>query len=413
MTKRKPNQTRTKERKAKPTPVGALIRTLGGLGGSALGNLIGQSSAGGAAGRSLGATISRWLGAGDYTVTSNSLVQRTLNGSDAIPMMHKDGQSIIVRHKEYLGEIRGSQSFKVQQAYSLNPGLQYTFPWLSGIAAQFQEYSFKGAVFHYVPTSGNAVSSTNPALGSVMLQTSYRASDTDPVNKLELLNEYWATEAVASEACVHPIECAPSENPFKTQYIRTGLVPAGDNALFYDLGRTVVATSGQAADGNVVGDLWITYEVELRKPVVYSSTNSAIQSARFQSTNNSGANYFTTTTATQVGNLPASFSGRTVTFPKGAVGRYLISTILVSGTGVTTATWNGASTATNCNIPFLDNYNTYTFAGVTNPSTLLSMTYTVSVLITDPQLVASVLLPSYAATGTVDSVCCTVTELSV
>lgn len=420
MARKKTNNQRTmtqKKKSPRPTAFGTALRGLGGIGGSALGNLIGQANAGSTIGRSLGATLSRWLGAGDYTVTSNSLVQRTLNGTDAIPMMHKEGQSIIVRHKEYLGEVRGSTAFTVQQAYPLNPGSNYTFPWLSGIAAQFQEYQIKGLVYHYVPTSGNAVSSTNPALGSVMLQTSYRASDTDPANKAEMLNEYWSTESVASESCVHPIECAPTENPFKTQYIRTGLVPAGDNILFYDLGRTVVATSGQAANNNVIGDLWITYEIELRKPVVYSATNSIIQSTRFQCLSPSTTVLFTTTTPTQVGNFAAGFSGRTITFPKGAVGRYLITCLIEAQTSFTESQWTTPGVLVNCTQPFLDNNQTKVFASsATNAagSAQLNVTYTTSVSISDPQLVATYTFPAVAAlAGTPANCLCIVTETSL
>ena len=142
------------------TRLGGALRGLGSIGGSAIGALVGMPNAGGGVGRNLGAALSRWLGSGDYEISSNSIVQREV-ARDSIPAMHKDDQTIVVRHKEYLGEINGSTSFTVQQSYNLNPGLSATFPWLAQIASRFQEYRLKGAVFHYVPTSGTAVSSTS------------------------------------------------------------------------------------------------------------------------------------------------------------------------------------------------------------------------------------------------------------
>lgn len=257
------------------TAVGKLIRQIGSMGGGALGAYAGMPMAGSAAGNSLGAAISKWLGFGDYTVASNSIVQKASTG---IPMMHKEGQSVTIRHREFIATVESTTGFAVTRSFQLNPGNSQTFPWLSTIANSFQEYKFKGIVFHYIPTSGNAISGTSPSLGSVMMQTSYRANDTAPSTKSELLNEYWSGEAVPSETFAHPIECNPAENPFNVQYVRRGDIPSSDNQLFYDLGVTHVCTQGQLAAGNTLGDIWVTYEVELKKPIVASNVTSLVTS---------------------------------------------------------------------------------------------------------------------------------------
>jgi len=342
------------KKKKEMTRLGSALRALGGLGGGALGSFIGQPAMGTSLGTSLAASLSKWLGSGDYAVSSNSIVQRTLNGSDSIPAMHNTGQSITVRHKEFLGEIRGSTTFTVQQEFSLNPGLSTTFPWLNDIAKKFQEYRVKGMVFHYVPTSGSAVSTTNPALGSVMLQTTYRASDTAPASKVEMLNEYWSSEACPCEAFAHPIECDPKENPFSTQYVRGGLIPATDNILMYDLGKTFVATSGMPATGNVVGDLWITYEIELRKPVLNSSVSESQEWAKWSGLAPTNSSMFGTTTIVNTGNLPISITNNVVTFPKGAVGRWLFTYYANPLTDFTGTNLASAPTLVNCFPAFID-----------------------------------------------------------
>jgi len=273
------------------TRLGAALRGLGGLGGTAIGSLIGAGGAGGGIGRQLGAGLSKWLGSGDYNLSRNTLVE---NASSTVPSMHKDGQSIVVRHKEFLGEISGSTGFKVQQVYSINPGLAATFPWLAGIAAKYQEYRLLGMVFHYVPTSGTAVGTSSTALGSVMIQSSYRAGDAAPTTKMEMLNEYWSSEITPYEAGCHPLECDPKENPYNLHYVRTGALPSGTDQLLYDLATTFVATSGMQSDG-VVGDLWVTYEVELKKPMVSSAVLDP--AAGFSAyTNAPTPNYFGTVT---------------------------------------------------------------------------------------------------------------------
>nr|WPR18558.1 MAG: capsid protein [Chemarfal virus 237] len=321
---------------------------MGSIGGGALGSMIGAGGAGSEVGNGLGALVSRWLGQGDYTVSANSLVSRA-KASGSIPNMHKDGQSIIVRHKEYLTEIRGATSFTVRNEFDINPGLSTTFPWLSAIAAQYSQYRVRGMIYHYVPTSGNAVSSTNAALGSVMLQTSYRATESAPINKIELLNEYWSTECKPSEPFCHPIECDPKENPFNVQYVRTGDLPTTENQLMYDLGRTTVAVSGQQANDIVLGDLWITYEIELKKPVLTNATNTSIQAMSMISTTAVGSGNPLGAVNTQTVTFD-SFEGtfeflpNTIFFPRGAVGCYQISCFYSNATTFVSA----PSTFNNC-----------------------------------------------------------------
>lgn len=273
------SQKKMKKKAKQITAIGRALRAAGTWGGGALGSYVGAPLMGGSVGNQLGALASKWLGFGEYTVAKNSIITKA---SNSIPGMHDEGQSIVVRHKEFIGQIVSSTGFVVQYELPLNPGMTQTFPWLSGVADRFQEYAFKGVVFHYIPTSGHAISGTSPSLGSVMMQTSYRASDEAPIDKVEMMNEFWASESVPSETFIHPLECDPKENPFNVHYIRNDAPPVADSLMMYDLGRTYIATNGQLAAGNVLGDLWVTYEVELKKPLIRSNVITRdFQMARF------------------------------------------------------------------------------------------------------------------------------------
>lgn len=367
--------------------------------------MVGAPSAGGVVGSSLAGALSRWLGAGDYTIGANTVVQRNLSASRSIPSMHNDSQSIIVRHKEYLGEVRSSTAYSVQQSYPLNPGIQQTFPWLSGIASRFQEYTIKGAVFHYIPSSGSAVSSTNAALGTVMLQTSYRATDVPPSSKVEMLNEYCSNEVVPSDTMAHPIECDPKENPFNVQYVRTSAIPVGESTLLYDLGQTHLAVSGCQTNGNVIGDLWITYEVELRKPLVASNVTTSVYSGYALATNPALAgNVFGSSTTTLVGSLPASILGSVITFPKGYVGKYLIN-VFIGGNSLV-VTLSPGPTGANCSIVPIDSSFT-NYANLFGAS-LVTVAYAVE--ITDPAVTPTVTFP-WNGTGTITATRVLISEL--
>jgi len=343
---------KAKKKKAGKMPVtqkevsalGKAIRTLGMAAGGAAGGYFGQPAAGVAVGHSLGAALSRWLGAGDYSIGSNTIVRQSMKAAGSIPAMHTDQQSVIIRHKEYLGEVLSSDVFSVQQSFPLNPGIALTFPWASGIAGNFQEYRIRGLVFHYIPSSGAAISSTDASLGTVMLQTSYRSNDTPPTSKVELLNEFWSNEVVPCDTMAHPVECDPKENPFNVQYVRTSSVPSGDSVLMYDLGQTHLAVSGCQTVGKRLGDLWVTYDIELKKPLLYSNVTSRVESASGIVSSPSSTSQWLSPGKTLTGTIAVAITNNTVTFPKGTVGTFMVL-IEVGGSNLTLT--NSGVTPTN------------------------------------------------------------------
>lgn len=401
-----------RQKKQEITRLGAALRTLGGLGGAALGGMVGHAGVGAGYGTGIGAALSKWLGSGDYKVSENSVVRATLNSSDGIPAMHNTGQSITVRHKEFLTEVKGSIGFTVQRFFVLQPGDVNTFPWLSGIASKFQQYRIKGMVFHYVPTSGYAVSGANPAIGSVMLQTTYRVNDSQPLSKVEMLNEYWASEAAPSEAFCHPIECSPKENPFSVHYVHTSAVPTSDSPLMYDLGKTYVATSGMPGDGNVVGDLWVTYEIELSKPVVTSSVSSDLTFTFGAASSPVVGNWFGASPV-YVGNLGVTVSGNVLSFPIGIVGTYYIVVRIRAQTTFTAGDLSGAPSLANCVSGVVDqsglNYVRTVLGGA--GGTLQDLYYMTTVVLTNTAAVATVTYPAGTWTGTALNSYVTISQL--
>ncbi len=394
MTQRKNPQAIAKKKKKKVTPVGQLIRAAGTAGGTALGGYFGMPALGGAAGNQLAALASKWLGFGDYSVKQNSIIRN----SASIPAMHKLGQSVVVRHKEYVGPVKGSINFTTQYTLPLNPALNGSFPWLSGVAQRYQEYAFKGVVFHYIPSSGVAVSGTNPALGTVMMQTSYRASDSAPTNKTEMLNEYCASEAMPSDSFIHPIECDPKENPFNVHYCRAMAPPDGEPLMSYDLGKTFLATQGQPADGNIIGDLWVTYEVELKKPVVRTDvSNGGYWYAEF--TPGSASTLFNTNT-NEVGTLDMGWTAsNTLVFPETGASTYFVQ-IDFKGSNFSAFAWNGSSTLDNLQqLPINAAAETYTCTDVVSGSAQASIAFLVRKI--DLTKASSFKINSNSYTGTV------------
>lgn len=390
----KTKKKKTKVKKTKEmTRLGSALRALGGLGGGALGSLVGMQSGGSSLGSSLGASLSKWLGSGDYTVGTNSIVTHTLRGTNSIPSMHNNGQSVVVRHKEFVTEVRGSTSFLVRASFDLNPGRHETFPWLAGVASRFQEYRIKGLVWHYVPSSGAAVSGTNAALGTVMLQTSYRSNDTPPSDKNEVLNEYWSSESVPSEPFCHPIECDPKENPFNVQYVRTDSVPSGDSKLLYDLGQTHLCVSGQQADDTVLGDLWCTYEIELKKPIIESNVTSVARACDILYFGTITSSSYFNGIASRRGTLECSANVKTLSFPAQLTGVFLVTVTLLASTSFTAADMSGTATLVNCsNLP-MPTGSTYSRTVLSGAGTVNTAYFQTIVQISDKAKQASITFP--------------------
>lgn len=232
-------------------------------GGKALGDTIHPIA--GFLGGKLGHLIEKVTGFGDYTVSNNSI----LKGGMPVPQIVNslDRGSVIVRHREYLGDILASSDFSLQ-SFLINPGLAGTFPWLSSMANSFEQYSLRGMLFEFNSTSSDAVlsSSTSTALGSVIMQTDYDVADPLPTNKRDMLNCEFSSSSKPSNSFIHPIECKKSISAQNILYTRAGLsIPAGFDQRLYDFARFNIAVEGCQASVGSLGELWVTYEMELYK----------------------------------------------------------------------------------------------------------------------------------------------------
>lgn len=221
-----------------------------------------------------GRTAAKIFGLGDYEVKKNVLMSGNLPEVYNMPK----GGGTIIRYQEYLGDIITSATpgnFKID-AYNIQPGLPASFPWLSQIAANYEQYSLEGIVYQFKSTSANALNSVNTALGSVMLATNYDVSDPPFVSKSEMLNYEYSSSCKPSESVLHMIECDPKQSVLTELYTRTGELPSGKDLKFYDLGKFQIATVGFQGTSVNIGELHVTYQVRLLKPKLFSTLGEDI-----------------------------------------------------------------------------------------------------------------------------------------
>lgn len=216
-----------------------------------------------------GGSYSRVPVAGNYITGYGAYKRgrRTINSGTQIPSVVNSSGGFIIRHKEYIGDVPASQAFLLA-ALPINPGQPQTFPWLSQIAENFEEWVPRGITFMYKSTSSNSVVSTaaNTALGTVVMATEYNVANPVFGNKQQMENYEGAVSCDPSRNQLQLVESSKSQNPLGIYFVRSGPVPVGSDQRFYDMGLFQIATTGMQANGSIIGELWVSYEIELKKP---------------------------------------------------------------------------------------------------------------------------------------------------
>jgi len=208
-------------------------------------------------------------GFGDYQVKSNVLL------APEPPIMINDSVrgGVLIRHREFLQDIITSSTIGAfnLDSFPVNAAMERTFPFLSQIAANYEQYSLEGCIFEFRSMSADALNSTNTALGSVIMASNYDSLDINFTSKSEMENYEFGMSCKPSCNMMHPIECAPRQTTITELYTRNGSAPANSDLRLYDWCNTQIATVGfQAASVNI-GELWVTYQVRLLKPKLFAS----------------------------------------------------------------------------------------------------------------------------------------------
>lgn len=258
-------------------PMNSLGYAAGLVGGFMLGGPVG-AAVGAAVGGAVGSSVGYYTGSGDYELQFPQKKQKMFNKTSLAKF--KSGQRTnIVCNREYIGDITTSGTigaFKNEQ-FVINPGLGRTFPWLSTMAQQYEQYKVHGMVFEFKSTSGDSVASTNTAIGTVILSTEYNVNASPYINKQYMENAQYAQSAKSSVNQLHGIECSNSDRPMQVLFTRTGnLTASGDSLKWYDLANFQIATVGFQAANVVVGELWVSYNIEFFKPQIPKQIGGAI-----------------------------------------------------------------------------------------------------------------------------------------
>lgn len=169
----------------------------------------------------------------------------------------------VVSQKEFITDLNGSVAFTVN-SFSINPGLNNTFPWLQQFGPNFEQYRFKNLEFCFESEQASS------SIGSIMMAVDYDAADLAPASKQQLMTYDGATRGQPWTSFTYKTDPV-ARKAYLKRYIRTGTLSANLDIKTYDVGTLFVATQGQA-DASVIGELYVKYDVEFFTPAADANT---------------------------------------------------------------------------------------------------------------------------------------------
>lgn len=340
---KQPRKTAIPRRKKKPTP----FADVGQILGSAIGNMTGLGAAKGV-GRWLGQGIGSIFGSGDYTMVGQSPSYNVLVNGKQIPKFESNDRTNIISHREYIGDVTSTQTF-FNNAFDLNPSDTRTFPWLSRIAQNYQQYKFHGIIFEFRPLITDFVTGGQP--GVVVFATNYNAAEPLYRNKVEMENSEFAVSVKPTMPLMHAIECASGETTISKLYVDR----SANEPRFTDLGKVQFATQGwNSATPSLLGELWVSYCVEFFKPKLADDVGGAVTGHNLR-TNFSDANPLGLINVKTIGDLPAfGVTQNTITFRGANSTMWLVTINWIGTTAQTLTVFN--TTLNNCSLgPWVNN----------------------------------------------------------
>ena len=237
------------------------------------------------------------IGQGSYKVAGtkgNHLIEGMGSGTPSFQSAGDETGALTVQHTEYIKDIYGIEftgdpatptTNMSSDIVIINPGKAESFPWLSQIAANYEEYEIKQLMYCYKSKVSDNLTSSDGQVGSIIMFTEYNANDAMKKTKQQLLQAYGTTNAlINTNDVLHGVECDVSKlKGDGHKYIRTENIPSTTDKSDYDWAKLQVAVvdTPEQLSNQVVGELYVSYTVVLRKPRLFSTLALNLQEDQF------------------------------------------------------------------------------------------------------------------------------------
>ncbi len=225
---------------------------------------------------------SNYIGRGSYK--KNGLIT---GGADTMPRMqhiNDETGSLMVSHRERLMDVFApADSGFHQDVFTVSPGIEKTFPWLSQIAANYEEYELMQCVFEYDGHSLVGINDTLEVQGSLIMATQMNVKDKPFRDRHEMERFPHASKCAQHGSMAHGVECDPRKiQGDGHRYIRMGGLSKDEDARDFDHAKFTIGQYNTPTEltGKEIGQLFVYYTVKLMKPKISSGRGDAISTFR-------------------------------------------------------------------------------------------------------------------------------------
>lgn len=262
------------------------------------------------------------------TQSQNQKIANAKKKNYSEPKVRTVSSGIMVKKREFVTNIVPVDPFTPTKV-ECNPGISDMFPWLSGVAPNFEKYKIHRLSFVYETAQSTFIP------GMVMFAPEFNISDELPESKAELLEYAFATRAPVWQN--FKMELPPSAMMnYKDYYIRVNELGITNDKKLYDPFYLIYATDAVQGDISYAGELWVEYEIELLYPQRISQSVLRYNSyAAFQFSSVTNTAPFTTGSKTTGGLLIDIQDSSKLVFNESFTGR-VEALIDVSNLGLST-----------------------------------------------------------------------------
>jgi len=233
------------------------------------------------ASRGLGAAAG-YMGRGSYK--SNGLISGSASTMPRMQNINDETGSLVVTHRERLMDVFApSDSGFHQDVFTVSPGIEKTFPWLSQIAANYEEYEMIQCVFEYDGHSLVGINDTLEVQGSLIMATQMNVKDKAFRDRHEMERFPHASKCAQHGTMAHGVECDPRKiQGDGHRYIRMGGLAKDEDARDFDHAKFTIGQYNTPTElaGKEIGQLFVYYTVKLMKPKISSGRGDAISTFR-------------------------------------------------------------------------------------------------------------------------------------
>jgi hypothetical protein len=229
---------------------------------------------------------SAYMGRGSYVTASHGVNDLIAGGASSVPRMLSvpdETGSLIVSHTERVADIIAPADDKFHvQSFSVQAGLESTFPWLHQLAACYEEYEVLQCVFQYKGHEIVGMQNTLDLQGQVIGATKYNVKSPAFTDRHQMQAYPHSASCSLNGTLQSGVEADPRKiaSGDSHRYIRTGGLLTTEDLVDYDHARFELAVNNTPTDlfNKEVGQLFVFYTVKLSKPRLFAGRGQAISS---------------------------------------------------------------------------------------------------------------------------------------